>query len=194
MYKLPFIEDPSEKLIDLACLRWNIQQCRRGLTAASCDKPQALMSPPVRAFEITTCQTDGRGIGMKIPESIPNSSQLREIILFGWTESLSTQSPNHCHIEFCKDLAAHTIVPTTRTCLKLQPLCAGTSGRCICTVRYLHSLDVDLADAKADDDSEDPIDSMSPWPHTLDWRLTAVTRRTASPANSVSLGTQPCGA
>ena len=41
LYKLPLIEEPSERLIEvhLACLRWNRQF---GLTAAGCDKLQAL--------------------------------------------------------------------------------------------------------------------------------------------------------
>jgi hypothetical protein len=28
--------------------------------------------------------------------------------LFGWTENFSTQGPEHCHIEFCKNLAGCT--------------------------------------------------------------------------------------
>ena len=28
--------------------------------------------------------------------------------MFGWTENFSTQGPEHCHIEFCKNLAGCT--------------------------------------------------------------------------------------
>jgi hypothetical protein len=34
-----------------------------------------------------------------------NMYQVREIIMFGWTENFSTQGPEHCHIYFCQNLA-----------------------------------------------------------------------------------------
>jgi hypothetical protein len=40
LYKVPLIEDPSDKLIEvhLAALKWNMQQRRFGLTAEGVDK------------------------------------------------------------------------------------------------------------------------------------------------------------
>ncbi len=35
-------------------------------------------------------------------------SQVREIILYGWSENFSTKGPEHCHLEFCTNLAGFT--------------------------------------------------------------------------------------
>jgi hypothetical protein len=34
--------------------------------------------------------------------------QVREILLFGWTENFNTQAPEHCHIDFVKSVAGCT--------------------------------------------------------------------------------------
>ena len=34
--------------------------------------------------------------------------QVREILLFGWTENFNTQAPEHCHIDFVKEVAECT--------------------------------------------------------------------------------------
>ncbi len=34
--------------------------------------------------------------------------KVREPLLFGWSENVSTQGPEHCHIDFCKKVAACT--------------------------------------------------------------------------------------
>ena len=34
--------------------------------------------------------------------------QVREILLFGWTENFNTQAPEHCHIDFVKSVACCT--------------------------------------------------------------------------------------
>ncbi len=33
---------------------------------------------------------------------------MREILLFGWTENFNTQAPEHCHIDFVKEVAECT--------------------------------------------------------------------------------------
>ena len=34
--------------------------------------------------------------------------QVREILLYGWTENFNTQAPEHCHIDFVKSVAECT--------------------------------------------------------------------------------------
>ena len=71
--------------------------------------------------------------------------QVREIILFGWSENVSTQGPEHCHIEFCKALAHCTNNKDIfLTILRWHARAAH--------LQYLRNLEVDLADAEAEDD------------------------------------------
>ena len=71
--------------------------------------------------------------------------QVREIIMFGWTENFSTQGPEHCHIDFCKNLADCTNNKDIfLTLLRLHVRAAH--------LQYLRSLEVDMADAGDQDD------------------------------------------
>ena len=70
--------------------------------------------------------------------------QVREIILFGWTENFSTQGPEHCHIEFCKNLAGCT----NNKDIFLTILCWHVRAA---HLQYLRNLEVDLADAEGND-------------------------------------------
>jgi hypothetical protein len=66
--------------------------------------------------------------------------QVREIILYGWSENFSTQGPEHCHIEFCKNLAGCTNNKDIfLTILRWHVRAAH--------LQYLRNLEVDLADA-----------------------------------------------
>ena len=78
-----------------------------------------------------------------------------EIILFVWTENFSTQGPEHCHIEFCKNLAQCTNNKDVFLAIMQWHVLAAH-------LQYLHNLNVDLAEANAnDDDLEDPRDWMA---------------------------------
>jgi hypothetical protein len=71
-------------------------------------------------------------------------SQVREIILYGWSENFSTQGPEHCHIEFCKNLAGCTNNKDVfLTILRWHVRAAH--------LQYLRNLDIDLTDAEDDD-------------------------------------------
>ena len=37
-----------------------------------------------------------------------SGASVREILLFGWTENFNTQAPEHCHIDFVKEVAECT--------------------------------------------------------------------------------------
>ena len=72
-------------------------------------------------------------------------SQVREIILFGWSENFSTQGPERCHIDFCKDVAFCTNNKDIfLTILRWHVRAAH--------LQYLHNLEVDMADAEGDDE------------------------------------------
>ena len=71
--------------------------------------------------------------------------QVREIILFGWSENFSTQGPEHCHIEFCKNLSERTNNKDIFLTLLRWHVRAAH-------LQYLRNLEVDMADAGDDDD------------------------------------------
>jgi hypothetical protein len=71
--------------------------------------------------------------------------QVREIIMFGWTENFSTQGPEHCHIDFCKNLADCTNNKDIFLTLLRWHVRAAH-------LQYLRSLEVDMADAGDQDD------------------------------------------
>ncbi len=70
-----------------------------------------------------------------------------ERILFGWSENFSTHGPEHhwhCHIEFCKKVAACTNNKDVFLCILRHHVREGH-------LQYLQKLQVDLA---CEDDSE----------------------------------------
>ena len=71
--------------------------------------------------------------------------QVREIIMFGWSENFSTQGPEHCHIEFCKNLEECTNNKDIFLTLLRWHVRAAH-------LQYLRNLEVDMADAGDDDD------------------------------------------
>ena len=73
--------------------------------------------------------------------------QVREIIMFGWSENFSTQGPEHCHIEFCKNLAECTNNKDIFLTLLRWHVRAAH-------LQYLRNLEVDMADADHDEDPE----------------------------------------
>ena len=65
--------------------------------------------------------------------------------MFGWSENFSTQGPEHCHIEFCKNLAECTNNKDIFLTLLRWHVRAAH-------LQYLRNLEVDMADAGDDDD------------------------------------------
>ena len=65
--------------------------------------------------------------------------------MFGWSENFSTQGPEHCHIEFCKNLAECTNNKDIFLTLLRWHVRAAH-------LQYLLNLEVDMADAGDDDD------------------------------------------
>jgi hypothetical protein len=63
---------------------------------------------------------------------------VRELILFGWSENFSTQGPEHCHIDFCKRVAACTNNKDVFLCILRHHVREGH-------LQYLRQLQSDLA-------------------------------------------------
>ena len=68
--------------------------------------------------------------------------------MFGWTENCSTQGPEHCHIEFCKDLEDCTNNKDIFLTLLRWHVRAAH-------LQYLRTLEVDMADTGDHHDDDD---------------------------------------
>jgi hypothetical protein len=77
--------------------------------------------------------------------------KVRELLLFGWSENVSTQGPEHCHNDVCK---------------KKLAACTNNKDACLTILRdhvreghlqYLQKLQADLAD----EDSEEVLPKQS---------------------------------
>ncbi len=65
--------------------------------------------------------------------------KVRELLLFGWSENVSTQGPEHCHIDFCKKVAVCTINKDVFLTILRPHIREGQ-------LQYLQKLHADLAD------------------------------------------------
>jgi hypothetical protein len=72
--------------------------------------------------------------------------KVRELILFGWSENFSTQDSEHCHIDFCKKVAACTTNKDVFLCILWLHVREGH-------LQY-HDLQKLQADLVCEDDSE----------------------------------------
>jgi hypothetical protein len=73
--------------------------------------------------------------------------QVGEIIMFGWTENFSAQGPEHCHIDFCKNLPVADCTNNKDIFITLLRWHVRAAH-----LQYLHNLEVDMADAGDQDD------------------------------------------
>jgi hypothetical protein len=131
LYGLPPITDPSDKIIKvhLAALKWNLLQRRFGLVAEDVAKLHSMSVELLELLKTNLPEKSGQSTGWKFEKAHSILHKAREIILFGWTENFNTQvrklhcndyisyivydiiyvvcvkGPEHCHIDFLKNLA-----------------------------------------------------------------------------------------
>jgi hypothetical protein len=106
LYHKPLAQDPSEKLIEVyvaAALKWHMQSRTFEMTA---DKLRKLQEQSVCLLELLKTNLPEKPRRILKEHSILH--KVRELILFGWSENFSTQGSEHCHIDFCKMVAAST--------------------------------------------------------------------------------------
>jgi len=70
-YKLPLVEDPCDKLIEvhLAALKWNMQQRRFGLTAEGCERLHQLSVELLELLKSNMPDKTGQSSGWKIEKA-----------------------------------------------------------------------------------------------------------------------------
>ena len=146
LYRKPFANDPSEKLIEVhvAALKWHMQSRTFEMTA---EKLQKLQDQSVSLLELLKTNLpvkSGEKSAWKFEKAHSILHKVRELILFGWSENFSTQGPEHCHIDFCKKVAACTNNKDVFLCIMRHHVREGH-------LQYLHQLHADLA---GDEDME----------------------------------------
>jgi hypothetical protein len=151
------VEDPSEKLIQthLAALKWHIQSRKFEMTAETLHKLQDMSVSLIELLKTNLPEKSGEVNAWKFEKAHSILHKVRELILFGWSENFSTQGPEHCHIDFCKKVAACTNNKDVFLCILRHHVREGH-------LQYLQKLQADLA---GDDDSEavPPTNSNEEW-------------------------------
>ena len=140
MYRKPFAQDPSKKLIEVhvAALKWHMQSRTFEMTA---EKLQKLQDQSVSLLELLKTNLpvkSGEKSAWKFEKAHSILHKVRELILFGWSENFSTQGPEHCHIDFCKKVAACTNNKDVFLCILRHHVREGH-------LQYLRQLQSDLA-------------------------------------------------
>ena len=152
LYGLDHIEDPSDKIIEvhLASLPWDYEQRKFGLTGTGLEKVHALSIELLDVLNENMPERTGGVLGWNFEKPHSVVHKVREIILFGWSEIFGHQGPEHGHIDNIKRLAG--CVNNKEVYLTVLKAHARAGH-----LSYLHSLEVDLADAAAaeDDASEE---------------------------------------
>jgi hypothetical protein len=105
-YGLAPITNPSDEIIEvlLAALRWDMQQCRFGLTAVVLEKLHALSVELLEVLKENMPYRNGGPEGWNFEKAHSILHKVRDILLFGWSEKFSHQGPEHGHIDNCKRL------------------------------------------------------------------------------------------
>ncbi len=116
MYRLPImmLADPSTKLIEtrVAALKWHTQSRKFDMTAETLQKLQGMSVSLLELLKVNLPAKSGKMNAWKFEKAHSILHKVRELLPFSWSENVSTQGPEHCHIDFGKKVAACT---TTRT-------------------------------------------------------------------------------
>jgi hypothetical protein len=174
LYGLPPITDPSDKLIEvhLAALKWNLLQRRFGLVADDVAKLHSMSVDLLELLKTNLPDKSGQSTGWKFEKAHSILHKAREIILFGWTENFNTQvrnvhchdylsyimydivcvfymkGPEHCHIDFLKNLAQCQNNKEVYLCIMR---CHMREGH----LQYLRQLESDLLERDDDSGAQD---------------------------------------
>ena len=169
LYKLPPIVDPSDKIVEvhLAALKWNLLQRRFGLVAEDVAKLHKMSVDLLELLKTNLPKKSGQSTGWKFEKAHSILHKVREIILFGWTENFNTQvrfvnfvyeivydlvcyfdtkGPEHCHIDFLKNLARCQNNKEVYLCIMR---CHMREGH----LQYLRQLESDLQECGDDSQS-----------------------------------------
>ena len=149
LYQKPFVNDPSERLIEthVAALKWHMQSRKFEMTATTLKKLQDMSVSLLELLKQNLPVKSGEADAWKFEKAHSILHKVRELILFGWSENTSTQGPEHCHIDFCKKVANCTNNKDVFLCILRHHVREGH-------LQYLQKLQADLA---CEDNSEEVV-------------------------------------
>jgi hypothetical protein len=81
-----------------------------------------------RAFEDQSSWKKGEASAWKLNKAHSILHKVHKLMLFGWPENFSMQGPKHCHIDFCKKVAACTNNKDVFLCILRHQLQAYLAG------------------------------------------------------------------
>ena len=122
------------------------------MTAQTLEKLQVMSVSLLELLKTNLPEKSGEVNAWKFEKAHSILHKVRELILFGWSENFSTQGPEHCHIDFCKKVAACTNNKDVFLCILRHHVREGH-------LQYLQKLQADLA---CEDDSEAVPHANSP--------------------------------
>jgi hypothetical protein len=158
LYRLPPVEDPSAKMVEthVAALKWHMQSRKFEMTAATLQKLQGMSVSLLELLKVNLPVKSGEVNAWKFEKAHSILHKVRELLLFGWSENVSTQGPEHCHIDFVKKVAACTNNKDVFLTILRHHVREGH-------LQYLQKLQADLAGG--DDDGEEvfPKQSAEEW-------------------------------
>ena len=149
LFKKPFVNDPSERLIEthVSALKWHMQSRKFEMTATTLKKLQDMSVSLLELLKQNLPVKSGEADAWKFEKAHSILHKVRELILFGWSENTSTQGPEHCHIDFCKKVANCTNNKDVFLCILRHHVREGH-------LQYLQKLQADLA---CEDNSEEVV-------------------------------------
>ena len=88
----------------VSMLEWHMQSRKFGMTAVQLELLQLKSIEVLESLKSTFPEKNGVANGWKFEKAHSILHKVRELILFGWSENFSTQGPEHCHIDFIKNI------------------------------------------------------------------------------------------
>jgi hypothetical protein len=121
------VEDPSEKLIQthLAALKWHMQSRKFEMSVETSQKLQQASVSLIDLLKTNLLEKSGEVNTWKFEKEHSILHKVCKLILFSWSEHLSTQGPKHCNIDFCKKVAAWTNNKDVFLCILRHHVCEG---------------------------------------------------------------------
>jgi hypothetical protein len=116
LYKLPFLEDPSDQIIEvlIKSVRWHMMSREKEIPIDKLDQLDALGKDLLETLKEVlperkgTKDEDGYFKGWCFEKAHSILHTPRNLLLYGYLEITSAQGPEHCHIEMVKKLGQLT--------------------------------------------------------------------------------------
>ncbi len=126
------------------------------ITSATLKKLQGMSVSLLELLKHNLPVKSGEADAWKFEKAHSILHKVRELILFGWSENISTQGPEHCHIDFCKKVANYTNNKDVFLCILCHPVREGH-------LQYIQKIQADLAGEEDSEEAVSPTSAAEEW-------------------------------